>query len=132
MSAPRSARLVVAAAMLAGVCQVRADDAPFLSDDALVATFAGATLIGGHWAEYYTPEGEIVGKVRYLGMLHDFKGRWRVRDGHVCFEYERKEYDTCSKFRLAGERMRHFDSDGKPKRDAESRRLSGNRLDQFR
>lgn len=126
---------VLAAFLLAGPGAARpalAEDAPFLSGDTLVAIISGATLIGGHWAEYYAPDGEIIGKVRYLGLVHAFRGKWRIRDDHVCFEYERREYNTCSRFRLLGDRMRHYDSDGKPKRDFESRRLNGNRLEEFR
>src|SRR5215470_7470626 len=94
------------AAMTLGLClfvgpsAARADDAPFLTSEVLAATFAGATLIGSNWAEYYAPDGVIVGKVRYLGIVRRFRGRWSVKDDHVCFEYERAEYNTCSKFRL--------------------------------
>lgn len=131
---PKTCAALASALLLAAsiVLDARADDAAYLTDDALASTLAGATLIAKRWAEYYTPDGEIVGRVRYLGLLHDFRGRWRVRDGHVCFEYDRKEYNTCSKLRLVGDRMFHFDSTGKPKNDGESRRLSGNRLDEFR
>lgn len=84
------------------------------------------------WAEYYAPDGLIVGKVRYLGTLRDFSGRWSVRNDQVCFAYEWPQYDTCSKFRLFGQRMRHYAADGRPKADGQSRRLAGNRLADFR
>lgn len=93
---------------------------------------AGATLVGGNWAEYYAPDGRIFGRVRYLGLLHEFTGRWRARLDRICFEYELSQYNTCSKFRLVGDRMRHFDVDGKPKPDPESRRFPGNRLGELR
>lgn len=105
---------------------------PFLADDALVAAFADATLIAPNWAEYYAPDGVIVGKVKYLGILRSFNGRWIVKHDQVCFEYQRAEYNTCSKFRRVADRMRHFALDGTPKADGESRRLAGNRLDEFR
>lgn len=106
------------------------DDA-YLVGDALRSVFVGATLIGTNWAEYYEPDGVIVGKVRYLGIVRDFSGRWSVKRDQVCFEYELRQYDTCSKFRLVGDRLRHFGADGRPKPDGESRRLSGNHLDAF-
>jgi hypothetical protein len=105
---------------------------PYLIGDRLIASFAGATLIGSNWAEYYAPDGSILGKVRYLGVLHEFNGRWTVKRDEVCFEYDRSEYNTCSRFRRSGDRMRHFGPDGKPKADGESRRLPGNRLAEFR
>jgi hypothetical protein len=105
---------------------------PYLAGDALTAAFADVTLIGSNWAEYYAPDGVIVGKVRYLGMLHEFTGRWIVKRDQVCFEYKRSEYNTCSKFRVLEGQMRHFGADGKPKRDGISRRLQGNRLEEFR
>lgn len=108
------------------------DEEPFLIDDALAAAFAGATLIGSNWAEYYAPDGTIVGKVRHLGLLRDFTGKWFVRRDQVCFEYRWPQYNTCSKFRRSGNRMRHFGADGEPKPDGESRRLPGNRLEEFR
>jgi hypothetical protein len=107
-------------------------EAPYLAGDGLKAAFAGATLIGTDWAEYYAPDGAIVGRVRYFGVLHDFTGRWIPKVDQVCFDYERPQYNTCSKFRRFGDQMRHFAADGKPKKDGESRRLLGNRLDEFR
>ena len=97
-----------------------------------MASFAGATFIGSNWAEYYAPDGEVIGKVRYLGILRDFTGRWVVKLDQVCFEYELSEFNTCSKFRRVGDHMRHFGPDGKPKSDGESRRVPGNRLEEFR
>jgi hypothetical protein len=107
-------------------------DERFLAGEALSAAFAGATLIGSNWAEYYAPDGAIIGKVRYLGVLRQFTGRWSIRQDQVCFEYERPQFNTCSRFRRLGDRMRHFGADGRPKADGESRRLPGNRLDEFR
>jgi hypothetical protein len=111
---------------------VHADEEDYLADDALAAAFAGATLIGPNWAEYYAPDGTIIGKVRHLGLLRDFTGRWFIRLGQVCFEYRWSQYNTCSKFRRSGDLMRHFGADGKPKPEGESRRLPGNRLEEFR
>jgi len=130
-TARRHALAVLLASALAPLVS-RADETPFLSGERLAAAFAGATLIGSNWAEYYAPDGVIVGKVRYLGIVRHFRGRWIARDDRVCFEYERAEYNTCSKFRLLGERMWHFAIDGRPKKDGESRRLPGNRLEEFR
>jgi hypothetical protein len=107
-------------------------EAPYLAGDGLIAAFSGATLIGSNWAEYYAPDGALVGKVRYLGILREFTGRWIVRQDQVCFEYERSVYNTCSRFRLVGDRMLHFGADGKPKVDGESKRLPGDRLEEFR
>ena len=104
----------------------------YLSGDALSASFADATLIGSNWAEYYAPDGTITGKVRYLGILHAFTGRWIIRSDLVCFEYQHAQYNTCSRFRRHGDLMRHYGTDGNPKRDGESRRLAGNRLEDFR
>ena len=61
------------------LCSWAIDDDPFLVDEALATAFAGATLIGSNWAEYYAPDGTIVGKVRHLGLLRDFTGKWSVR-----------------------------------------------------
>jgi hypothetical protein len=107
------------------------DGEPYLVGEALIVAFAGATLIGPNWAEYYAPDGAIVGKVKYLGIVRRFTGRWTARRDEVCFEYERPEYNTCSKFRLLGNRMLHFGTDGRPKKDPESRHALGNRLDEF-
>lgn len=123
-----------------GVVALCSTAAPVLADghesyligDGLIASFAGATLIGSNWAEYYAPDGTIIGKVKYLGMVRDFTGRWTAKEDQVCFEYQRSQYNTCSKFRRAGDQMRHFAADGKPKNDGVSRRLSGNRLEEFR
>jgi len=104
----------------------------YLTGEALIASFADATLIGSNWAEYYAPDGTITGKVRYLGLMHSFTGRWIVTRDVVCFEYQRAQYNTCSRFRQSGDQMQHFGIDGNPKRDGESRRLPGNRLDEFR
>src|SRR5215470_18081699 len=107
------------------------NDGPYLVGDGLMASFVGATLIGSNWAEYYAPDGGIIGKVRYLGILRDFTGRWTVKRDQVCFEYEWSEFNTCSRFRRVGDHMQHFGPDGKPKTDGESRRLPGNRLEDF-
>jgi hypothetical protein len=104
----------------------------YLTGEALIALFADATLIGSNWAEYYAPDGTITGKVRYLGLVHSFTGRWIVTRDLVCFEYQSTQYNTCSRFRQSGDQMRHYGADGKPKRDGESRRLAGNRLEEFR
>ncbi len=109
-----------------------ADDAgPYLSGEELSATFAGATLIGAQWAEFYAPGGKIVGRVRYLGMTRDYGGRWIAHHDRVCFEYARPEYNTCSHFRRRGAHLHHFGPDGRPKRDGISRHLPGNRLELF-
>jgi len=98
----------------------------------LIASFAGATLIGSNWAEYYAPDGTITGKMRYLGLVHSFTGRWTVRRDLVCFQYQHAQYNTCSRFRQSGDRIRHYGADEMPKRYGESRRLVGNRLDELR
>jgi hypothetical protein len=133
----RARRDIAIATGLVALCLVARsafgeNEEPYLVGEGLIAAIAGATLIGSNWAEYYAPDGTIVGKVRYLGMLREFNGRWTVTRDQVCFEYEMSRYDTCSKFRRVGDRMRHFGADGKPKPDAESRRLPGNRLEEFR
>lgn len=134
MNAPTALTAVTALVAACAVVPARAHDAEqgFLSAEVLRGVFAGATLIGGNWAEYYDPGGSIVGKVRYLGVVRAFNGRWSVSGDAVCFEYDLRQYDTCSKFRLEGDRMRHFAADGQPKADGESRLLKGNRLDRFR
>jgi len=126
LGAAASMLLCLASAMAAGD-----NEEPYLTADGLIAAFAGATLIGSNWAEYYAPDGTIAGKVKYLGLIHRFTGHWIVRQNQVCFEYQRSEYNTCSMFRRIGDHMRHFAADGKPKADGESRRLPGNRLDEF-
>jgi hypothetical protein len=107
------------------------DDA-YLVGEGLRTTFAGATLLGNTWVEYYATDGTIVGKFRYLGFVREFAGRWIAKHDHVCFEYARTEANTCSKFRRRGERIFHYGFDDKPKRDPESLRFVGNRLDAFK
>ncbi len=107
------------------------DDA-FLAGEVLRTTFTGATLIGRNWAEYYAHDGVIVGKIRYMGFLRDFTGRWIAKHDQVCFEYGRTEANTCSMFKRRGDRLFHFAPDGKPKADHESKRLDGNRLEEFK
>jgi hypothetical protein len=124
--------LMVLALASAAVAAAPESEDPYLIGDGLIASFVGVTLIGSNWAEYYAPDGAIIGKVRYLGILREFTGRWIVNRDQVCFEYERSEFNTCSKFRRSGDRMRHFGPDGEPKADGESRRLPGNRLEEFR
>lgn len=103
----------------------------YLAGDALHSAFAGATLIGTHWAEFYLPGGKIIGRVRYLGLVREYAGRWSMQHDRVCFEYSRPEYNTCSHFRRRGEHLHHFGADGKPKRDGISRHFIGNRLELF-
>jgi hypothetical protein len=133
----RARRDIAIATGLVALCLVARsaladNEEPYLDGEGLIAAVAGATFIGSNWAEYYAPDGTIVGKVRYLGMLREFRGRWTAKRDQVCFEYEMSRYNTCSKFREVGDRMHHFGADGRPKPDAESRRLSGNRLGEFR
>ncbi|MFM9884268.1 MAG: hypothetical protein ACKVQT_14675 [Burkholderiales bacterium] len=131
MSGLRNA--ITAVALLSAATSLAADtDDAFLAGEVLRATFVGATLIGGNWAEYYGHDGVIVGKIRYMGFLRDFTGRWIAKHDQVCFEYGRTEANTCSMFRRRGDRLFHFAPDGKPKSDHESKRLEGNRLDEFK
>ena len=124
---------ITAVALLSAVTPLAAgtDDA-FLAGEVLRTTFVGATLIGRNWAEYYADDGVIVGKIRYMGFLRGFTGRWIAKHDQVCFEYGRTEANTCSMFRRRGDKLFHFAPDGKPKADHESKRLDGNRLDEFK
>ncbi len=124
------ARLVALALLASPLFATGEED--FLPGDALMAAFTGATLIGSDWAEYYAPDGAIAGRVRYFGRIRHFAGRWFVKRDQVCFEYELAQYNTCSKFRREGDRMRHFAAGGERKADGESRRFPGNRLEDFR
>lgn len=122
--------LAVALAICAGAA-VADEREPYLVGDELRATFAGATLIGRNWAEFYMPGGKLLGRVRYLGVTREYAGHWSSHHDRVCFEYSRPEHNTCSHFRRRGEHLHHFGSDGSPKRDGVSRRWPGNRLELF-
>lgn len=106
-------------------------DADFLDAAAVRETLVGHTLRGNGWAEYYGAAGEIVGRVRYMG-LRDYTGRWSVSGQQVCYAYGHPSVDTCSWLRRDGERVTHHHRDGSLKKDGNAVRLPGNRLSELR
>lgn len=70
-------------------------DAVAISDPADLRTiFGGYTIIGffqlpdgvqDTWTEYHCPNGQS----RYIRGGDLFKGRWQLRDGHICYSYDR-------------------------------------------
>ncbi len=115
--------------MVAGIGSAAAGEA-FLDDAEVVETLVDHTLRGKDWIEYYTGSGEIQGKVRYFGM-REYTGRWSVKEGRVCYVYERAEANTCSFLRKAGETISHHLRDGTLKKDGVASRMPGRRLDAF-
>lgn len=115
--------------MVAGSGIAAAGD-EFLDDAEVLETLVDHTLRGNDWIEYYTASGEIHGKVRYFGV-REYTGRWTVREGHVCYVYERAEANTCSFLRKAGDRISHHLRDGTLKKDGVARRMPGRRLEGF-
>lgn len=103
---------------------------PFLDDDEVRDTLVGHSLRGKKWIEYYSANGELVGKVRYFG-LRDYRGRWSVSRGRVCYDYGDPRVNTCSWLRHRGETVTHHLEDGSLKPDGEAQRLVGNRLADF-
>ena len=104
--------------------------AGFLDDAQVRDALIGHTLKGIDWIEYYTASGDIVGKVRYFG-IRDYRGKWSINDGRVCYVYGDPSIDTCSWLRRDAERITHHAQDGTLKKDGVAQRLSGNRLDQI-
>ena len=102
----------------------------FLDDDAVRETLVAHTLKGADWIEHYTPAGEIVGKDRYFGV-HDYKGRWSVSNGKVCYVYDEPGANTCSWLRRQANRVTHHHVDGRLKKDGIATRLSGNQVERF-
>ena len=106
---------------------VSAQPPAYLADTALRETLIGHTLIGKDWAEYYEKDGSIRGRARYFGIAFDYTGTWKVTGQQVCYEYERKDRNTCSFLIRDGDVVRHFTTTGSPKFDGVARRVEGNR-----
>lgn len=108
-------------------------DAPrFVGGGELRSLLVDVTLMGVDWAEYYTPDGMIIGKGRWMGIVRRYSGRWSAAADHVCYHYGHKDFDTCSRLARQGDRVLHFGLDGKPKKDGVASRLPGDRLSDFR
>lgn len=105
-------------------------DAGFLAGAELQKILSGHTLRGSEWAEYYEPNGMIRGKARLFGT-RSYGGRWSVQSDRVCYDYEGTSYDTCSRLRIQGTKVLHFDLHGKLKTDGVATRAEGNQLAAF-
>ncbi len=129
-AARRPYRPLVSALLLMQVASAAAAGGSFLDDAQVRDALVGHTLKGTDWIEYYTASGDILGKVRYLG-IRDYRGKWSLNDGRVCYVYGDPSVDTCSWLRREADRVTHHLQDGSLKKDGVSQRLPGNRLDQF-
>ena len=76
--------------------QPQAGETAISDPAALQAILGGHTIIGyfetpegGHdnWTEYHCPNGQS----RYIHDGELMKGLWRLRDGHVCYSYDRPD-----------------------------------------
>ena len=123
-------RLAVATALFASATAGASEPTGFLDDAQVRETLVGHTLKGKDWIEYYTAAGEIVGKVRHLGV-RDYTGRWSVTAGKVCYVYGHPSVDTCSWLRRDADRVTHHRPDGALKKDGVAVRMPGNRLEGF-
>jgi len=108
------------------------DPPRYVGGGELRSLLTDVTLMGVDWAEYYTPDGMIIGKGRWVGIVRRYSGRWSTAADHVCYHYGHKDFDTCSRLARHGDRVLHFALDGKPKKDGVASRWPGDRLSDFR
>ena len=103
----------------------------YLKGIELRATIEGKTLFGKEWAEYYSPSGTILGKVRVFGIVQAYSAKWSAGEDRICYDYEGTAYDTCSQLIADGEAVTHFAMAGTLKRDGVARWKFGNSLSAF-
>lgn len=101
----------------------------YLTGSNLRDAINGQTLIGHDWAEFYKPDGTIIGKVRRFGIW-DYTGNWTASDDRICYSYP--DRNTCSRLTLNGNTITHYELSGEQKKDGVAQRLSGNALNQFK
>ena len=103
----------------------------YLTGNALRNAIQGKTLLAKDWAEYYSSDGNISGKVRYFG-IHDYIGKWTAYENRICYEYPANpSTNTCSRLTLNNNTITHYTMSGELKKDGVDQRKSGNSLNDF-
>jgi hypothetical protein len=103
----------------------------YLTGNALRDAISGQTLLAKDWAEYYSPDGTILGKARRV-FVFDYTGRWTAYEDHICYEYPKNpSSNTCSRLTLNNNTITHYTMSGELKEDGVAQRRSGNSLNDF-
>lgn len=105
----------------------------YLTGNALQNAISGQTLLANDWAEYYAPDGTILGKARKV-FVFDYTGRWTAYEDKICYEYPKNpSSNTCSHLMLNNDTITHYTMSGEPKPDdGVAQRRSGNSLNEFK